>query len=100
MDRNLIAMCGAYCGDCEWKEKTGCPGCQACGGTMFWGECEIAKCCAGRGHEHCGLCESLACAELKAAFEMPEHGDNGERLANLKAWAMGKEEYIKLTKRK
>lgn len=100
MDRNLIAMCGAYCGDCEWKEKTGCPGCKACKGTMFWGECGIAKCCVEKGHEHCGLCEGLACADLQAAFDMPEHGDNGERLSNLKAWAAGKNEYIKLTKRK
>jgi len=40
MDRRLIARCGAYCGDCEWKEKTGCPGCQEAQGTMFWGKGE------------------------------------------------------------
>ncbi|MHB1314376.1 MAG: DUF3795 domain-containing protein [Christensenellales bacterium] len=100
MDRNLAAMCGAYCGDCEWKEKTGCPGCQSSQGNMFWGKCAIAGCCTKQGHEHCGMCASLPCPDLKAAFEMPEHGDNGERLANLKTWAAGKDAYVRLTKRK
>jgi hypothetical protein len=37
---------------------------------------------------------------LQSAFDNPEHGDNGERLANLKAWAEGKDAYISLTKKK
>jgi hypothetical protein len=28
----------------------------------------------------------------------PEHGDKGERLANLKAWARGEDSYVKLGK--
>ena len=100
MDKNLIAMCGAYCGDCEWKEKAGCPGCQASKGKMFWGECTIALCCMHKGHEHCGVCAVLPCKELKAVFKMPEHGDNGERLANLTMWAAGEDSYVRLTKRK
>jgi hypothetical protein len=33
---------------------------------------------------------------LQEAFDQPEHGDNGERLANLKTWARGEDSYIKL----
>ena len=96
MDRALIARCGAYCGSCEWKEKTGCPGCQAAQGTMFWGECRVAVCSIGKGIEHCGLCPDLPCDILQQAFDDPEHGDKGERLANLKAWARGADTYIEL----
>ena len=96
MDRQMIAMCGAYCGDCEWKSKTNCPGCQAARGNMFWGECTVAKCCVSKGFSHCGECPDLPCADLQAAFDHPEHGDRGERLANLKAWASGQDTYLKL----
>ena len=96
MDRELIARCGAYCGDCKWKEKMNCLGCQITKGNMFWGECLVAKCSIEKGIDHCGLCSSLPCDILQEAFDHPEHGDNGERLANLKAWARGEDSYIKL----
>jgi hypothetical protein len=94
MDRELIGRCGAYCGVCEWKEKTSCPGCQKAKGNMFWGQCLIATCSLEKGIDHCGFCSSLPCDILQQAFEHPEHGDNGERLANLKAWARGEDTYI------
>lgn len=100
MDKNMIAMCGAYCGDCEWREKTNCPGCQKSQSNMFWGQCEIAKCSIEKGFNHCGHCNKLPCENLQDAFNNPEHGDNGERLANLNTWKNGEETYTKLTKRK
>jgi len=63
---------------------------------MFWGECSVAKCSLEKGIEHCGFCSNLPCDLLKAAFDNPEHGDNGERLANLEAWARGEDSYIEL----
>ena len=96
MDRELIGRCGAYCGVCEWKEKTNCPGCQRAKGNMFWGQCLIATCSIEKGIEHCGFCSSLPCDRLQQAFEHPEHGDSGERLANLRAWARGEDTYIEL----
>ncbi len=89
-------MCGAYCGTCEWKEKTGCKGCQHHRGEMFYGTCPVAVCCAEKGLHHCGLCPDLPCQALQEAFDHPEHGDHGERLANLKAWAKGDETVIQL----
>lgn len=96
MDKKMIGMCGAYCGDCEWKERTGCPGCQESRSHMFWGQCQIAKCAIDNGHTHCGTCPELPCEKLVDAFNNPEHGDNGERLINLKGWAKGEETYLKL----
>jgi hypothetical protein len=96
MDRRLIARCGAYCGDCEWKEKMNCVGCQMANGNMFWGECRVARCSIEKGIEHCGLCSSVPCDMLQEAFDHPEHGDNGERLANLTAWARGEDSYVRL----
>jgi hypothetical protein len=63
---------------------------------MFWGECIVAKCCNGKALLHCGLCPELSCAELQQAFDHPEHGDYGERLANLKNWTKGDNTVIKL----
>ncbi len=96
MDKQMIGMCGAYCGICEWRPKTDCPGCQAARGDMFFGECTVAKCCVDKGFTHCGECPDLPCTDLQATFDNPEHGDHGERLINLKTWANGEETYLKL----
>ena len=98
MDREQIGMCGAYCGVCDWKAKTNCPGCQASKANVFWGECAVAKCCCERSFNHCGLCSELPCDILQQAFDNPEHGDNGERLANLKAWTEGADTFIEIGK--
>ncbi len=38
----------------------------------------------------------LSCEALQQAFDHPEHGDNGERLANLRAWAKGEDTYYEI----
>lgn len=96
MDRNMTAFCGTYCGVCEWKDKTGCKGCRASKGTMFWGECDKAKCCMEKGLEHCGECPDMPCQKLMELFGDPEHGDHGARLRNLKNWKAGNCVYEKL----
>ncbi len=96
MDKNMIAYCGAYCGVCEWREKTGCKGCKANQGVMFWGECDKAKCCIEKGLAHCGECSQLPCQKLKDLFNDPEHGDHGVRLSNLKNWKDGNDTYAEL----
>jgi hypothetical protein len=94
MDQTMIARCGDYCGACAPREKLNCPGCQAAQGQMFWGTCQVARCTVAKGIAHCGLCADVPCDLLQAAFDMPEHGDNGERLANLRAWARGEDSYV------
>lgn len=100
MDRTLIGMCGAYCGACDWKEKMGCAGCQTAAGKPFWGECAVARCAIGKGLEHCGLCAGVPCDTLRGFFGDPEHGDRGERLANLHGWAQGKDSFLVLRSKK
>ena len=99
MDAQRIGMCGAYCGTCEWRAKTDCPGCLAAKGKMFWGVCSVATCALDKGFPHCGLCPEVPCATLQEFFDHPEHGDNGERLDNLRAWAQGHLAYKELTKK-
>jgi hypothetical protein len=96
VENNLIGRCGTYCGDCEWIEKTGCKGCQANEGQPFWGTCKVAVCSIEKKLNHCGLCKEVPCVKLTEAFNTPGHEDNGERLANLRNWAEGKNEFIKL----
>jgi hypothetical protein len=100
MDALMMGSCGAYCGACEWKDRTDCPGCQNVRGRPFWGECAIAQCAIGRGVPHCGSCENLPCERLRSAFAHPEHGDGGERLDNLKSWARGETTFLKLRSQK
>lgn len=96
MDKELIAYCGAYCGVCEWREKTGCKGCKANGGDMFWGQCDKAKCCIEKNIGHCGDCADMPCQKLQELFDDPEHGDEGVRLRNLQNWKNGDYVYEKL----
>lgn len=95
-DKDMMAFCGAYCGVCEWKDAVGCKGCKAQAGEMFWGECDKAKCCIGKGHAHCGECASLPCQMLLDLFADPEHGDQGERLRNLQGWKKGAHTFERL----
>ena len=81
-----LAYCGLDCGNCEWRERKSCPGCQAAAGEMFWGQCALATCCIGKGLAHCGRCDEFPCEQLKAfSFSESENGDNGQRIENLKA---------------
>jgi hypothetical protein len=89
MDKEQIGCCGTYCADCEWKFKMGCKGCQAENSVVFWGVCQVAKCCFENEFTHCGQCPDMPCELLQAAFDHPEHGDHGERLANLRNWDSG-----------
>ena len=66
---NLAAVCGIYCGRCEYLDEM-CKGCGAEKGKVFWTKseeipwdtCPIWKCCIEeRQLEHCGLCSDLPC---------------------------------------
>ena len=71
------------------------PGCGKTAPKMFWGECRVAKCCVGKGHEHCGVCPDVPCALLKEFSHDAEHGDNGARIKRCMAWAgMGFDKWI------
>ena len=88
-DKRMMAFCGTYCNVCDWREKTNCAGCQQNKGQMFFGQCDKANCCMEKGYEHCGQCNEMPCEKLLELFADKEHGDNGERLENLRNWGKG-----------
>ncbi len=90
MNKDLMAYCGTYCETCDWKEEFNCPGCKGCEGKVFWGTCKIAMCAINKGIDHCGECSEVPCSKLIDAYNSKDHGDDGERLTNLKCWADGK----------
>ena len=80
------SKCGIICSKCAYKKQFGCPGCIKAQGKMFWGECRVAKCCIAKELEHCGKCTDFVCAILTEMSFDKEHGDNGQRIENLKKW--------------
>jgi hypothetical protein len=96
MDKQFIGMCGTYCLSCDWKDKMNCKGCKDSNANPFWGNCAIANCCIEKNLSHCGQCSLLPCEKLQQAFNSKDHGDNGERLFNLKNWKHGKDIYLKV----
>ena len=66
-DNNLAAVCGLYCGACEYLGER-CKGCGNQEGKPFWIAhmnieiCPLYDCCINRKQlEHCGLCDELPC---------------------------------------
>jgi len=86
MVRELAAKCGINCGECSYKDKFGCPGCQKANGKIFWGECRLAKCVIDKGLNYCYECDDFVCDLLKEFAFDKEQGDNGKRIENLKQW--------------
>lgn len=80
------SYCGIICSECSYREKVNCPGCLACKGKVFHGECRVAMCCIKHGKSNCGLCEEFPCNLLKEFAYDKEHGDDGARIEVLKNW--------------
>jgi hypothetical protein len=67
---NLAAVCGIYCGGCNYLDGK-CKGCSSERGRVFWTKldetysnaCPIWECCVERKElEHCGLCSDFPCS--------------------------------------
>lgn len=60
--RQLAAVCGRYCGECDAYLDSSCCGCGYQLGETRRGECAVFQCCViDRGLEHCGLCLDFPC---------------------------------------
>jgi|SRR5450756_117654 len=66
-DEKLAAVCGLYCGPCEYLGEQ-CGGCGYIEGKPFWTSemrietCPLYDCCINKKQlEHCGLCDELPC---------------------------------------
>ena len=87
------SYCGLLCDGCSYKESHGCVGCLALKGKPFWGECDVAKCCIGKGYAHCGECPDMPCEDLRnMSCGDGEECDKppGARISVCRAWATGK----------
>jgi hypothetical protein len=83
---NDIAICGIYCNKCKYKFKNECNGCMVNKGKIFWGECDLYKCCMYKKLCNCGECDIFPCDKLKewALNENPERIQNLVELRNKK----------------
>ncbi len=80
VDYNLAAVCGLFCGECEYLGLK-CRGCRQQKGKPFWIDmmivevCPLYICCVDTKHlEHCGLCAELPCETFNKLRE-PSLGD-------------------------
>ena len=74
-----LSVCGIDCDECKYKTAKNCPGCRACKGTPFWGNCDLYACAIKKNLPHCGKCEEFPCEMLKEWAS----GENPERIQNL-----------------
>ena len=82
----IESRCGLLCSACDYREKMNCPGCVAMA-KPFWGDaCAVKSCCESRQHDHCGQCGEFPCETLKEFSHAKEHGDNGKRIEQCRAW--------------
>lgn len=66
--------CGKSCVECTYREELNCPGCKAGPGKPYGGECELARCCRGKGHEVCQTCNlQNGCNHYRGRERMPEY---------------------------
>ena len=65
--------CGKTCAECGRKEELNCPGCNAGPGKPYDGDCILAKCARGKGHETCATCiYSSTCGTLMGKNSIPD----------------------------
>jgi hypothetical protein len=68
-DKNLVACCGLYCGECKKYINKKCPGCRA-NVKATW--CKIRTCCLDNKYFSCADCKSfsqpMACKKFNNIF--------------------------------
>jgi len=53
INKDLVAVCGLYCGACRKYQKGSCPGCQK-NEKATW--CKTRTCCLSNGYSSCADC--------------------------------------------
>lgn len=83
----IESRCGILCGECGYREQTGCAGCVPID-KPFWGECcPVKACCEAKKLEFCGECGEFPCALLTQFAYDKEQGDDGRRIEQCRLWA-------------
>ena len=56
-------------------------------GAYIWSDkCVIKDSCESKGHQHCGMCETFPCDQLKAFAYDEKQGDDGKRIQQCQVW--------------
>lgn len=74
-NKNLIAPCGLYCGECSGFQDGLCGGCFSRKGLClkYTKVCKIYSCCVGKKKlQFCIKCEVFPCERLNKFFNTPE----------------------------
>ena len=65
--------CGKTCAECGRRDELNCPGCKTGPGKPYDGDCILAKCTRGKGHETCATCiYSSTCGTLMGKNSIPD----------------------------
>lgn len=56
----MAGVCGRDCQNCTYRAKTGCRGCLETEGHPFYGDCQVVRCCHGKGKQNCSECKDQA----------------------------------------
>jgi len=73
-NKDLIAPCGLYCGECWAFQEGKCGGCISRKGLClkYTQICKIFSCCVEkRGLRVCGQCQEFPCKKFRAFFNTP-----------------------------
>ena len=68
-----MTYCGKNCESCTWRETQGCSGCETGPGSVYGGDCGIARCCREKGHASCQTCTigQSGCTKWKGCEAAP-----------------------------
>ena len=76
----IESRCGILCGQCQYREQMGCPGCVNID-KPFWADaCPVKACTEGKTHAHCGQCQNFPCQLLNQFAYDEKQGDGGKRI--------------------
>ncbi|MCI9288520.1 MAG: DUF3795 domain-containing protein [Oscillospiraceae bacterium] len=82
----IESRCGILCGQCQYREQMGCPGCVNID-KPFWADaCPVKACTEGKTHAHCGQCQNFPCQLLHQFAYDETQGDGGKRIEQCRLW--------------
>ncbi len=82
----IESRCGILCGQCQYREQIGCPGCVNID-KPFWADaCPVKACTEGKTHAHCGQCQNFPCQLLNQFAYDEKQGDGGKRIEQCRLW--------------
>ena len=80
----IESRCGILCGQCQYREQMGCPGCVNID-KPFWADaCPVKACTEGKTHAHCG--QNFPCQLLNQFAYDEKQGDGGKRIEQCRLW--------------